>query len=270
MASPRPQPIPVFLLVRTAFQLLWQQKDDVLRLGFVPVLLCFGGLLFGQDDLRTFYQTMDSLAVSPPPSGASPTDLVPEGVVSGIMGMFGALLLAYGLITVNWLRFVLLGPMAAVGIGLNIGRPHWSYLFSFVGLVLAGTIVVMAASMPARLLPGIVAEIAIVAIAIAVLLAGARFLPFLVGLAVGQRMSLQQSWAASRGNGVSLLIALALAWVPFLAAMFVVNGVLAVTGFAEAAPVASRFITALFQVTGWIGQAGVLATAYRHLVGIKV
>ena len=44
----------------------------------------------------------------------------------------------------------------------------------------------------------------------------------------------------------------------------------AVASTDSAAPVATLFITALFQVVGWIGQAGVLATAYRHMVGIRV
>ena len=37
--EPRRQTIPVILLVKTAFQLLWQQRDDALRLGLVPTLL---------------------------------------------------------------------------------------------------------------------------------------------------------------------------------------------------------------------------------------
>jgi hypothetical protein len=265
MAAPRPQSIPIFLLVRTALQQLWQQKDDVLRLGLIPALLCFAGFLYGQDDMRTLFQT---LARSTP--GGSPYDLLPDGVLSGIAAMSAILVAAYALVTVNWLRFVLLGPMAAVGVGLNVGRPHWTYLVCFVGLVMAGGILVRVASLPVSLLPPFIAQLVWVAILIAVLLVGARFLPFLVSLAIGQPMRLQQSWAASRGNALSLIVALALAWVPFLAAEFVISGILAVTGFAAAAPAATLFITALVQVAAWIGQAGVLATAFRQLVGVKV
>lgn len=270
MNAPRPQSIPVFLLVRTTFQLLWQQKDDVLRLGLVPVLLCFAGFLFGQDDVLVFVQTMNKVAASASSGAADPSVTLSPGTLGAVLVMSGVLLAAYSLITVNWLRFILLGPMAAVGIGLNIGRPHWRYLISFLGLVLVGSIVVTVASMPAALLPGIIGQVVVIAIFIGTLLAGARFIPFLVSIAVGQPMRLQESWAIARGNAVSLVVALVLTWVPFMLGMYVVNGILHVFGFAQAAPVASLFITALFQVAGWIGQAGVLATAYRHMVGIRV
>jgi hypothetical protein len=83
-------------------------------------------------------------------------------------------------------------------------------------------------------------------------------------------MRLQESWAIARGNAVSLVVALALTWIPFMIGAFIVNGILVIVGFADAAPVATLFITALFQVAGWTGQAGVLGTAYRHMVGIRV
>ncbi len=270
MSSLRPQSIPVLLLVRTAFQLLWQQKDDVLRLGLVPALLCFGGVLFGQQDLQTLVDAMNAMAVSPPPPGTSPYDTLPTNVLGGIFVMLGVLLLGYCLMTVNWLRFVLLGPMAAVGVGLTIGRPHWAYLLAFTGLVLAGGIAVMVASMPASLLPGILGQIAVIAIFIGGLVIGVRFVPFLVAVAVSQRITLQESWATSRGNSVPLVTALVLVWAPFMVVAYLVNGILDVTDFATAAPVARLFIMALIETASWIAQAGVLATAYRHMVGIRV
>lgn len=268
MPSLRPQSIPVLLLVRTAFQLLWQQRDDVLRLGLAPALLCFGGVLFGREDLQALVDTMNLLATSP--AGGSPYDALPADVLSGIMVMFGILLLGYCLMTVNWLRFVLLGPMAAIGLGLTIGRPHWAYLLAFTGLLLAGGFAAMVASMPVSLLPGILGQIAVIAIFVVGLVTGARFIPFLVAIAVGQRISLQQSWVTSRGNGVPLITALVLAWAPFMVAAFAVNGLLEAIGFATAAPAAKLFIMALIEAASWVAQAGVLATAYRHMVGIRV
>ena len=269
----RPQALPVFLLVRTTFQLLWQQKDDVLRLGLIPVLLCFVGYLFGQDDLLALMDAMNSIAAGAATGSADPSvdlyAMLPSGALGGILVMSVILLAAYSMVTVNWLRFVLLGPMAAVGLGLNIGGPHWRYLVSFVGLVLLGSLVMAVASMPASLL-GFAGQIVMIAIFIVVLLAGARLIPYLVSIAVGQPMRLQESWTIARGNAVSLVVALVMAWIPFMVAAVIVKGILGIVGFAEAAPAATSFITALFQVTGWIGQAGVLATAYRHIVGIKV
>jgi hypothetical protein len=274
MTAPRPQSIPVFLLVRTTFQVMWQQKDDVLRLGLIPVLLCFAGFLFGQDDLLVFIQTRNAAAANAQSSTADaavdPYAMLSPGTVGGIFVMLAVVLAAYALITVNWLRFILLGPMSAVGVGLNVSRPHWRYLVAFAGLVLIGTFVVTVATMPASLLPGIIGQIVVIAIFIGTLLAGARFIPFLVSIAISQPMRLHESWASSRGKAVSLVVALVLAWIPFMVGAFVVKGILEIVGFAQVAPAATLFIAALFQVAGWVGQAGVLATAYRHMVGIRV
>jgi hypothetical protein len=270
MDAPRRQKIPVFLLVRTAFQLLWQQKDDLLRLGLIPALVCFGAFLFGQDDLAGFFQAMNAAATNASSGGADPYAALAPGTMGAVLVMTGVLLAAYSLMTVNWLRFVLLGPMAAVGIGLNVGGAHWRYLLTFVGMGLAASLVMMVASMPVSLLPGVTAQIALIAVFIAMLLAGMRFLPYLVSIAVGQPMKLRESWAIARGNAVSLLVALVLAWIPFVIVQSVVVGILDFAGFTDAAPVATLFIGALFQVASWVGQAGVLATAYRSMVGIKV
>jgi hypothetical protein len=273
MPAPRPQSIPVFLLVRTTFQLLWQQKDDVLRLGLVPVLLCFAGFLFGHDDFIVLMRTMNAVAASVRSGAPDPTissyAVLSAGTMGAVLVMSGILLVAYSLMTVNWLRFVLLGPMNAVGLGLNIGRPHWHYLLSFVGLVLVGTICLMVLSRAAALLPVFVGQIAVIAIFIGTLLVGARFVPFLVSIAIGQPMSLRESWTIARGNAVSLVVALLLTWAPFMVALYLVTAILSVFGFAQAAPVAMQFIIALFQVAAWTGQAGVLATAYRHMVGVR-
>ncbi|MGH6894065.1 MAG: hypothetical protein ACREEP_17605 [Dongiaceae bacterium] len=260
MLSPRPQSVPVFLLVRTAFQLLWQQKDDALRLGLAPVLICFGGFLYGQQDLQILAAHLN----------ANMLDQLPDGVLVGVIAMSGILLLAYCLITVNWLRFVLLGPMASVGLGVNIGRSHGAFLLAVIGLILVIVIVLSVATMPASLLPGIIGQLASVAVFILVAVLSARFIPFLVAIAVGQPMGLRQSWMSSRGNGIPLTTALVLAYAPFLMAVMLVSTLLSMIGFAVAAPVATLFITALFQVSAWICQAGVLATAYRHMVGIRV
>lgn len=260
MASPRARSIPVFLLVRTAFQLLWQQRDDALRLGLIPVLICFGGFLYGQQDMQILAAHLS----------ANLLDQLPNGVAIGFITMLGILLLASCLITVNWLRFVLLGPMASVGLGLSIGRPHGAFLLGVMGLLLVVVIVISVATMPASLLPGFIGQFASVVICIAVAVMGARFVPFLVAFAIGQPMGLRQSWRTSRGNGVPLIAALVLSYAPFLMAVMVVNTLLDLFGFAVAAPVATLFITALFQVAAWLCLAGVLATAYRHIVGVRV
>ena len=106
--EPRRQTIPVLLQVKTALQILWQQRDDALRLGLIPALLMFGGVLYGRDAL----DTMRALAQTGIPVQ------IPPGVAGPIMVMCVTTLLSACLIMVNWLRFLLLGPMGAVGLGL--------------------------------------------------------------------------------------------------------------------------------------------------------
>jgi hypothetical protein len=259
MASPRPQSIPVFLLVKTAFQILWQQRDDALRLGFIPTLICFAGFIYGQDGLRTVAVQFQSGVMNP----------LPPGVALGVMSTLLIVLLAMALAAGNWLRFMLLGPMGAVGLGLAIGRPHVSFLAWCLILGFASGIAFTVISFPILLLPGVLAGIGVFVAFVVVLVVTARLLPFLVGQVIGQPMSLQQSWIASRGNGVPLASALILVQIPLWIAASVLNQILFAIGFAMMAPLAMIFITAVFEIAVAILQASILAAAFRQIVGIR-
>jgi hypothetical protein len=260
MNAPRPQTIPVFLVIRSAYQLLWQRKDDALRLGFVPTLLCFGGLFYSDDVVRA--------AARQASAGMSP-----EEALAGYAGMLivssVVVLLAIMLLMANWMRFMLLGPMGAVGIGLNIGRPHLAFAIAIIVMAFAAGIALLVLSMPLLLLPEAFKSIGVIVCFIALYIGFARLLPFAVGQAIGQPVSLQESWRAARGNGIALAVSLVLVQVPLwlaaLATTFILNGV----GFAAAAPLAMIFIGAVFQCVSAILQASVLATAFRQLIGIR-
>ena len=60
MTAPRRQAIPVFLLVQSAFQVLWQQRDDALRLGFIPTLICFATLVYSQNTMISVMQQVQA------------------------------------------------------------------------------------------------------------------------------------------------------------------------------------------------------------------
>lgn len=259
MASPRPQSIPVFLLVKTAFQILWQQRDDALRLGFIPTLICFGGFLYGGSSLK-------QAGVFFPPDMMNP---LPPDVALGIFSTLLIILLATALVMANWLRFMLLGPMGAVGLGLSIGRPHISFLVWCIVLGFAGGIAFSVLSMPMLLLPGLLGWVGMVVVLIVVLVLAARLMPFLIGQVIAQPMSLQQAWSASRGNGVPLTSALMLVQVPLWIAASVLSQTLVAIGFAAVAPLAMLFITAVFQIVTAILQASILAAAFRQMVGIR-
>ncbi len=258
--QPRRQAIPVLLLLKTAFQLFWQQRDDALRLGLVPALLVFGGFLYGADALSVFLGVVPEGAMSQLQAENAPRVMVLSLVV----------FVAICLMTANWLRFLLLGPMGAIGIGLTIGRPHFLFLLSALGLGLAVMAALTACSFLLVLLPPAVTLLGnLVAIAVAMVTA-MRFVPFLVGQAIGQPLTLAQSWGVSRGNGMPVAVSLVLVQLPFVLGLTVLQQILDLVGFSQLAPAGTLFIVSVVQVCAWICQAGVLATAYRHMVGVRV
>ena len=183
MPALRPQPsIPVLLLVKSAYQILWQQRDDALRLGFIPTLVCFGGLLYGRGALTVVLQHWRAGMTSPPP----------DGVALPVFATLMIVLLAIALAIGNWLRFMLLGPMGAVGLGLAIGRPHVSFLISTVLLVFGASIAFAVLSMPALLLPGVMGHIGIIVVLIAVTVVTVRLSPFVIGQVIAQPCARQQ------------------------------------------------------------------------------
>lgn len=258
--EPRRQKIPAIFLVKTAFQLLWQQRDDALRLGLVPALLLFGGGLYASDAIVALYGAAQTGVLTALPPG-----------VAGPLTIFSlVVLVAICLLTVNWLRFLLLGPMGAVGIGLTIGSAHLRFALAsiafMVGLFAASIIL----SLPLAFLPRGLAVIGNMVVIAAVLVLAARFLPFLIGCAIGQSMTLAQSWNVSRGNGVPLAVSLILIQIPFFIGLTALELVLSVTGFIAMLPVGTMFIFSVIQVAVWLCFAGVMASAYRHMVGVRV
>lgn len=258
--EPRRQALPVMLLVKTALQLLWQQRDDALRLGLVPTLILFGGFLYASDALLALAAMAQS----------GTQDEMPAGIIGGLLTLSAAIFVGMSLLTVNWLRFLLLGPMGAVGIGLNIGWPHIRFLIAVIVLSLAMSAVLVVLSMPLVLLPAALSLIGRLLLFAAVVLVMVRLVPYFVGLAIGQPVTLAQSWKVSRGNALPLAVSLFLVQVPFMLGLYVLQHLMIGTGFATGAPVGSVFIITVVNVAASLCQAGVLATAYRHMVGVRV
>lgn len=258
--EPRRQTIPVILLVKTALQLLWQQRDDALRLGLVPTLLLFGGFFYAGDALVLLLGAMD---------GGIPAEL-PPGVAGPIMILALIIVVAICLLTVNWLRFLLLGPMGAVGLGVTVGIAHVRFLFAAIAFMIAMFVATLVLSLPLAFLPGTLAIVGNLVVVAVVSVLAARLLPFLIGRAIGQSMTPVQSWNVSRGNGVALAVSLVLVQVPFIIGLSLLEWVLGVIGFTAMAPIGTMFILAVIQVAIWLCFAGVMATAYRHMVGVRV
>lgn len=256
----RRQSIPVILLLKSDFQILWQQRDDALRLGLVPALLLFAGIYLGGDTIFAVAQQVETGASAEMASGSGSTLLLLSAMV----------IVALSLLMVNWLRFLLLGPMGAVGIGLTLRAAHFRFLVASIVFLIGLTVAVMAISLPLVLLLPVPVSIANLLAILLSLLVAVRFLPFMVGQAIDQPMTLRQSWAVSRGNALTLAMGLVLVQVPFMIGLAVVEQFLALVGFIELAPVGTMFIIAVAQVAVWICLATLFAAAYRHLVGVRV
>lgn len=256
----RSQTIPVFLLVKSAYQSLWQQRDDALRLGFIPTLICFASLVYGQDAVTRVMAQLQ----------AGAQDQISSGDYLTMVLSFLISLVALGILVANWLRYALLGPMGAIGLGLNIGRPHVGFVIACAMLMFVSSIAFAVICMPLLFLSGVLKGIGVAIAFIATLVAMVRLLPFAVGQAIGQPLTLQQSWAASRGNGVPLTSALILVCLPLWIALILVSNILYAVGFSQIAPYAMLFISAAFQSAGCILQAIVLGAAFRQMVGVQV
>ena len=260
MPGSRPQPMPVFLLVKSAFQSLWQQRDDALRLGLIPTLVSFAALVYVQDPLRRSLNYIQSGGQDQISSGDSLTLLL-SLLISAV---------AAAVLVANWLRFMLLGPMGAIGLGLNLGKPHVAFVVTCIVLMFVFGIAFSVLCMPLLLLPELLKAIGIGVAFIVVMVAAMRLLLFGVAQAIGQPLSLQQAWSASRANGVQLTSALILVWLPPWVAAVFISTLLDAVGFSGLAPHATLFIAAVFQSAGYILQAIVLASAFRQMVGVQV
>lgn len=260
MNAPRPQTIPILLLIRSAYQVLWQQRDDALRLGFIPTLICFGGLLYSEEIVQTASQQA---------AGAGSIEQALAGYSGMALVSVAIMFLSTMLLMANWIRFTLLGPMGAVGVGLNIGRPHLMFAVAMVVLAFASGIFFLALSMPLLFLPELLKNVGVLVAFIVGLIVFVRLMLYCVAQAIGQPISLQDAWRASRGTGIAMTASLVLVQVPLWFLLVIVSTVLQLIGFAAVAPLAMLFILAVFQSMSAILQAIVLATTFRQLVGIR-
>jgi hypothetical protein len=248
----------IMQLVTTSLRRLSLCRDDAIRLGAVPAALHIGAMLYGQPALSALLKAAE------------------QGSADALPAAFGTLLLmaavaifSLALLAVNWLRFLLLGPQAAPGLGLGIGRPHVQFLLGVFALGFATIIGLTVISFPIGLIAGRVSELATAIAALGVGLVFFRVFLALIAIAIGQPIGLKQAWEASRGQGPTLLIAVLLAEVPFFLLTLVIGFIAGVTGLTAIAPYTLLLISSLIQVAATMAQCGVLAAAYRRLIGVR-
>lgn len=249
----------VMQLVRTSLQSLALCRDDALRLGVVPLVIYFLGTLYGGAALEQMFSggfEQGSSQINPDAAGSL--------MITGIIIVIGL-----SLLSVSWLRFLLLGPSAAEGLGLALRRLHFIFLLGAFALGFCGSLALALASIPIALLLGSAAQIGVLVAALLIGMVGVRLALALVGIAIGQPIGLRQAWEASQGQGWVLLFACLLVEAPFLLLMIVIRLIAEGTGLADAAPYTMLLIGCVAQIAATLAQCGVVAAAFRRLVGVR-
>lgn len=255
MQSSKPQPIPSVPLAIGALRVLWQSKDDALRLGFIPGLVLFAAFVFGSESLARYLQLLSDNRL----------DEIDGALIAKVMTMLLISAAVAGLSVANWLRFLLLGPMSAVGMGLSLDRGHIGFFAATSALLLLLGMAMAVLSMPLALLPPPFGVFAMLALTLATIAVFARLIFVAVSIVIGQAITPRQSWTATQGNGLRMALALILVEMPMVLIALALESV----GFADAAPYAMVFLTAILQICVLFAQAGVLAAGYRHLIGVE-
>ena len=248
----------IIQLVITSLQSLWVCRDDALRLGVVPMIIYFAAMLYGRPAALAVMSALEGGSVDLARSAGG--DLLLSGLVA---------ICSFALLAVNWLRFLLLGPQKAAGLGLHLTRAHLQYLLGVIALGFAALLGLSLLSLPIQFLPPLLARIGLWVAALIVGLTAIRLSLALVAIAINQPIGLRQVWEASRGQGFVLLIAFLLAQIPFMLAVMVIGVIAGITGFANAAPYTLLLLGCICQIAAAMTQTGILATAYRRLIGVR-
>jgi len=248
----------IIQLVATSLQSLWVCRDDALRLGVVPMVIYFAAMLYGRPAALAVMNALENGSVDVARSVGG--DLL----LSGLIAIF-----SFALLAVNWLRFLLLGPQKASGLGLHLNRAHLQYVLGVIALGFAALLGLSLLSLPVQFLPPFLARIGLWVAALIVGLTVIRLSLALVAIAIGQPIGLRQVWEASRGQSFVLLIAFVLAQIPFMLVVMILGVIAGVTGLADAAPYSLLLLGCICQIAATMAQTGVLAAAYRRLIGVR-
>ncbi len=248
----------VLQLVQISLRSLALCRDDALRLGIVPVVIYFLGMIYGRGAVAQLFDSFEQGRSEIDAAAAGPLFLTGLIIVAGL-----------SLLAVNWLRFLLLGPNAADGLGLSLRRAHVVFFGGAIGLGFCASLALSLLSIPITLLLGPVAQFGVWAAVLVIGMVAVRLALMLVAIAIGQPIGLRRAWEASQGQGWALLFACLLVEAPFVLLMLVVGLLAGSTGLSAAAPYTMLFIGCVAQIAATLAQCGVLAAAYRRLIGIQ-
>jgi len=243
-------------LLQIALTRCWAQRDELLRLGVVPLAL----LLVIRVPLQSLGMAVgDSVTAN----GMGDPDLTLKIVMLG--AVYG---LVVAVFSVNWLRQLTLGAKAAPGLGVALNMRHLRFFC-------VATAMIMAASLPVILLYPIFsivlqAETALLAAAIMLFLIAAtlvaRLSPTWIGIAIDAPMRLSLAWKRTAGQGFKLVVAMLAVEVAAMAAKLVLATIFSITGLAELAPMTFLLATAIVDLIAVAIELAVLVTAFPYFL----
>jgi hypothetical protein len=243
-------------LLQIALNRCWTQRDHLLRLGIVPLVLVLVILV-------PLIGTADAIRMSMTPAGIGDPDLLLQGMALGA---------AYGFVVavfaVNWLRQLTLGAKAAPGLGLHLNMRHVRFFCAVLAIALAAAVPVMLLY-PVFIIvlqgdAGILAGGVMAFLVWAALLA--RLSPSWIGIAIDAPMRLSLAWKRTAGQGFKLVVAMLAVEVAAMIGQQVMAMIFAVTGLAHLAPMTYLLAMAIIDLLAIAMQLAVLVTAFPYFL----
>jgi hypothetical protein len=243
-------------LLQIALTRCWVQRDHLLRLAVVPLVVLLAILV-------PLTRTVDEIRVSMTPDGIGDPDLLAQGLILAI---------AYGFViavfSVNWLRQLTLGAQGAPGLGIGLGMRHVRF---FCAVFAIG----MAAMVPMLLLYPVFiivlqGELAMLAGGVMAFLIGAaliaRLSPSWIGIAIDAPIRLSLAWRRTAGQGFKLVVAMLAVEVTAMVLQQIIVTVFVVTGLADLAPMTYLLAMAVLDLLTIAAELAVLVTAFPYFL----
>jgi hypothetical protein len=244
-------------LLQISLTRCWAQRDHLLRLGVVPLLLVLVILV-------PLTRIAESMRLSVTVDGIGDPDLLSQALMLAI---------AYGFVvavfSVNWLRQLTLGAKAAPGLGLHVGMRHVRFFCAVAAIAMAALAPVMLVLYPifTILLQG---EAAILAVAVMAFLVGAaliaRLSPTWIGIAIDAPIRLSLAWRRTAGQGFKLVVAMLAIEVVAMIVQQLIGTIFIVTGLADAAPMTYMLAMAIVYLLTVAAELAVLVTAFPYFL----
>jgi hypothetical protein len=243
-------------LLQIALTRCWAQRDELLRLGVVPLAALLAILVPLSAIAGAVRQSMT-------PDGVGDPDLLIQVLLLAIA--YGFVVAAF---SVNWLRQLTLGAKAAPGLGLSLSMRHVRFFCAVLAIAMAAILPMMLLHpVLVTLLEGDSATLAGVAMVFVVWAALiARLSPSWIGIAIDAPIRLSLAWRRTAGQGFKLVVAMLAIQVAAMVAHFVIATIFILTGLAQLAPMTYLLTTAAINLIAVAAVLAVLVTAFPYFL----